>query len=65
MSLSNSSRNFPLIENYNVYSDIVDVDFLQELQTSGLFDEDLKKNETSTRKKTVTGLSRYAVMPPF
>jgi ferric-dicitrate binding protein FerR (iron transport regulator) len=44
-------EELPLIENYNVYFDIVDVDFLQELQTSGLFDEDLKKNETSTRKK--------------
>jgi len=40
-----------LIENYNIYSDITDVEFLQELQKSGLFDEDLKKNETSTQKK--------------
>jgi anti-sigma factor RsiW len=44
-------EELPLIEEYNVYSDIVDVEFLQELQKSGLFDEDLKNNETSTRKK--------------
>ena len=36
-------EELPLIENYNVYSDITDVEFLQELQKSGLFDEDLKK----------------------
>ena len=44
-------EELPLIKNYNVYSDIADVKFLQELQKSGLFDEDLKKNETSTRKE--------------
>ena len=40
-------EELPLIDNYNVYSDIVDVEFLQELRKSGLFDEDLKKDETS------------------
>ena len=44
-------EELPLINKYNVYSDIVDLEFLQELQKSGLFDEDLKNNETSTRKK--------------
>ena len=44
-------EELPLIEQYNVYSDIVEIEFLQKLQKSGLFDEDLKKNETSTRKK--------------
>jgi hypothetical protein len=44
-------EELPLIDNYNVYSDIVDVEFLQELQKSGLFEEDLKNNETSTQKK--------------
>ena len=44
-------EELPLIDNYNVYSDIVDVEFLQQLQKSGLFNEDLKKNDTSTPKK--------------
>lgn len=42
-------EELPLIEKYNVYSDIVDVEFLQELQKSGLFDEDLNGNETPTQ----------------
>ena len=43
-------EELPLIQNYNVYSDVKDIEFLQELQKSGLFDEDLK-NETPSRKK--------------
>lgn len=44
------AEDLPVVEKYDVYSDVGDIEFLQELKKSGLFNEDVRKNESSSEK---------------